>query len=192
MAFNRAQIQELPDLACVGIVKRIGDGKPSKTEGSPYHVMAIEVKAQGIGKDGTFYWLYQPDWFRSDFDPRSLGDGVLYSMYGKHFAHSKKPSILEALANCAQPSGFDKLAEQFQSIEAQGITDETVTELLREFLTGAEVGFISGQRKDEGELTEQYQINRFFVPDEDGIAAVEREAANARRKKPLKITWQEQ
>lgn len=188
MALKAGSVPSMPDLACVGLVKKVGEAYLS--EKGVYHVLPLEVKANYGGRDGMFFFLFQPRWFEQGFDPQDLlreeKAGKLYGVYRRQIADEARPSVLQAIMG----EEFDKLAEAFD--DAPEATPEVIEEILREFLTGREVGYIMTQRKDEdGALTEQYNIQRFFPLDEETIKAVVEQSQNPKRRTPLVVTWDE-
>jgi hypothetical protein len=193
MAFASTPIPELPDLACIGNIKKVGPVK--KSESSDYQVLPFEIKSQYAGRDARFHLVFLPEFFAPDFNPARHPDERQVKVYRMHIAPTvnsrgevTRTSTLMVLANSAEPSGFDKLSAAVDQME--DIDPKAIEQLLNEFLSGAEVGYILRQRKDEsGELTEQYEVDRFFVPDSQGLADIV-EASKGRRKRPLVLTFE--
>jgi hypothetical protein len=190
MALTAGVVPALPDLACTGLVAKVGEVKLS--EKGVYHVLPIEVKATSAGKDGTFFFLYEPRWFGSSFNPSVMleegKDGATkYSLYRRMVADSKKASTLQAILG----EDFDKAAAEFDEI---GEPDaKQVADVIRRHATGKDVGFVSYQRTDEdGELMEMYNIKYFFALNEESIKSITEQAANQKRRRgPLVVTWDE-
>lgn len=189
MALTAGVVPALPDLACLGMVKKVGDVKLS--EKGVYHVLPIEVSAKFSGKDGTFFFLFEPRWFASDFDPKVLlEEGSVgqtkYSLYRRMVADAKKPSTLAAILG----EDFDAAAAEFDQI---GDPDEKqVADVIRKHATGKDVGYVQYQRTDEdGELMEMYNIKYFFPATDEAMQAIAETATEKRKRGPLVVTWDE-
>jgi len=164
MAFKPGNVQKMPDLACIGLVKKVGD--VCKKDEGVYHYIPIEIEAKYGGRSGSFYFLFQPDWFGKAFDPAVLleksPDGKLYGTYRRMIAGDASP--------------------------------DQIISILREALTGRDVGYVCRQRKDKDEagnreLTEFYNIDRFFKLDEESLQAIIEASENESRRTPLVVTW---
>lgn len=193
MALKAAEVLQMPDLACLGVIAKVD--KVRLSEKGVYHVLPIEVKGQYGAKDATFFYIFQPEWFDPGFDPRSIaGEPKVYGVYKRYVADAARDSVLAAIANAGDEHGFDKLAAEFDVLPA--VDEHSVEQVLREHLTGKEVGYIMSQRVDKDEngnktLMEQYNINRFFNPTTEAIEDMQRQAANEKRRVPLVVTWDE-
>ncbi len=202
MSLKAGTIPDMPDLACMGIVKKVGEVRLSNK--GVYHVLPIEIEGKAGGRNGTYFFLFQPRWFGKTFDPAQLMDedeairletdpetgkkrtSALYTMYRRYVNDEKKASALKCLAgeNWNSMVGvFDGLAE---------VNEKVIEQVLREFLTGNEVVYVMTQRtEDDGSLTEQYNIQRFVPATVEGAKSVVKESENPRRRRPLVITWDE-
>jgi hypothetical protein len=204
MAFKAGSVDAKPDLACIGTVTKVGDAKLSKK--GVYSVIALELKGQRAAFNATAFFIYRPEWFRTDFDPKTeiedvtaeLEDGSvvtttraqLMRQYCQRIQDKKNTSELEALM-AGKPNGFAKLGEAFDGLTTEPTT-EGVGQILKEHLSGAEVGYVLTQRKDEdGELMEQYNVQKFFPATDDGIEGMLRSASSSKRTRPIVITWDE-
>jgi len=191
MAFKPGIVQKMPELACIGMVKAVGDAY--KKEGGTYHVLPIDIEGMYAGRTGKFFFLFEPCWFGKDFDPASLLErdpsGKLYGGYRRMVNDEKKTSALVGL--CGEV--FESVAKAFD--EAGEATAEQINQILREALTGREVGYICRQRVDKDEegkkeLTEFYQIDRFFdLSKEEEVQAVIEASENESRRTQLVVTW---
>jgi hypothetical protein len=184
MALQMGKVVRKPDLACVGIVKKVNDAYLS--EKGVYHVLPVEIEAKAGGQSNTFYFLFQPTWFERGFDLEALAeaDPKLYGSYRKFIADEKRPSILQCLVG----------EENFNNLEAlTKATPKDITALIRENALGNDVGYVCYQRTDEdGTLMDQYNINRFFPVTDAGVEAIINESQNDKRRRgPLVITWDE-
>lgn len=190
MALTAGVVPAMPDLACIGMVSKVGEVKLS--DKGVYHVLPIEIKAKFSGKDGTFFLIFEPRWFGGSFDPKDLlEEGKVgqtkYSFYRRLVADANKPSALQAILG----EDFDAAAAEFDSI---GDPDEKqVADVIRKYATGKDVGYVQYQRTDEdGELMEMYNIKYFFPADGDNMNSVIEQAGNEKRKRgPLVVTWDE-
>jgi hypothetical protein len=200
MALTAGEVQTKPDLAVVGMVKEVGAVALSKSEKAYYYVLPIYIDAK-FGQSGSthvFYYLFRPEWFADGFDPRSLLDGsadaqthfnfYLKNVYRKitnpqgERLNSAQPSVLQAILG----DKFTEFGDEF----APGMEpDETfVAAVIRKYITGLDVVYVLNQRKDQGELSEQYNVAS-FTDDPDGLV---RQSKNKNRKRgPLVITWDE-
>lgn len=199
MSLSKATVAERPDLACIGSVQKVGEVKQS--EGSKFHNFAIELKGHFGAPDSTYYFTFQPRWFSRGFDPTILAgeDKVLKAanakaglafLYAKNiaYANAKKPGALEVLLG----DNFAAVASAFDQMEPQEVTAETVVNILREVIVGAEAGYVLRQKKDEeGNLADQYQLYYFFPTAEGILNSFSEAAANPRRKTPMVVTWDE-
>lgn len=194
MALTAGVVPELPDLACIGMVSKVGDVKLS--EKGVYHVLPIEIKGKFSGKDGLYFLIFRPEWFGASFVPKSLLDmedqkqgQTQYSFYRRVVADASKPSVLQAILG----EDFEKAGAEFDAI-GNDPTAEQVADVIRRYAVGKDVGYVQYQRTDEeGELMEMYNIKYFFpANDEDAVKDVMKQADNQKRKRgPLVITWDE-
>ena len=199
MVFKAGAVPSMPDLACIGMIKKVGEVRLSNK--GVYHVLPIEIEGTRGGKNGTYFFLFQPRWFEPNFDPAVLlaedeairqevdefgkkKNSSLYTMYRRYIADEKNVSVLQALAG----DNWDAMAEAF---DRQSNSDpKTIEGILREYLTGNEVVYTMTQRtEDDGSLMDQYNISRFYPATEEGLKAVMESAKSSRRKRPLVITW---
>lgn len=190
MALKAGSVVAMPDLACIGLVKKVGDAYLSQKE--VYHVIAIEVEAKFGGRDGLFFVCFEPRWFGASFDPTILiteesHKPVKYGMYCRTVNGVAKPSVLVSVLG----EQFEAFGNEFNALEAPSAKD--VSDILRQYALGRDVGYILTQRKGEdGELMEQYNISRFFPLTDEGIKIISEQAKSAKRKTPLVITWDEE
>ncbi len=195
MALKAGTVQSMPDLACIGMVKSVGEAYLS--EKGVYHVLPVEVTAKFGGRDGLFFFLFQPRWFAGKFEPTDLlkedAKGTLYSMYRRYVAtevkRGDKKELSGALVALAGDE-FPKLAAEFDALDT--VSEKDVEEAIRRYVVGRDVGYIMTQRKDEdGSLMEQYNIQRFFPLTDTEIKYVTEQAENKKRRQPLVVTWDE-
>jgi hypothetical protein len=191
MALPTAKIQEMPDLICVGAISEVAAVK-EPAEGKTYHTITIDIEAGAGGRDSKYVLCFQPKWFDNSFDDAALQEmaetdaaaGNQYGpnwMYGRTVSHQSGRATLQVLAQCTEvgaaeedANGFSKLSAAFAAVNGT-MDGQTVQEILRDFLLGKEVGYVLKQRKDKQEdgskvLTDQYQVNSFFVPTDKGMA----------------------
>jgi len=190
MAFKPGNVQKMPDLACIGLVKKVGD--VCKKDEGVYHYIPIEIEAKYGGRSGSFYFLFQPDWFGKAFDPAVLleksPDGKLYGTYRRMINDQKRVAALVGLCG----DSFELVSKAFD--EAGDASPDQIISILREALTGRDVGYVCRQRKDKDEagnreLTEFYNIDRFFKLDEESLQAIIEASENESRRTPLVVTW---
>lgn len=202
------QVPEMPDLACIGYVKKVGEVKLS--EKGVFHVLSLEIEGRYSGKDGTFFFIFEPRWFEKSFDPKTLIEedeafneahaaeikaGVVKrsgknGIYRRYINDKTRPSVLQAICDGEDGSIFAEVAARFDALPA--VTPKDVENILREYLTGREVGYVMTQRTDDdGSLMDLYNIARFFPLTQSGLKAITEEANNPRRRKPLVVTWDE-
>lgn len=194
MALKAGSVPVMPDLAVLGLVKSVGEAYLSQKE--VYTVLPIELKGLHGGRGGVFFFLFQPSWFAKDFDPAFLleADPILYSNYRRNVADEKRPSVLQVLVG----DKFDEFAEKFDAFDIDPEPKE-IADLIREYILGNETGYIMEQRTDKNEdgtieLSEQYNIRRFFSGTEDEAKKLRVDVARRVKngKKPLVITWEEE
>ena len=187
MALKAGSVQPMPDLACIGLVKRVGEVYLS--EKGVYHVLPLEIEAKFGGRDGVFFYIFEPRWFGKNFDPETLlreeKKGTKYSMYRRSVNDEKRPSILACLVG----DKFPEVAAELDAIDE--VDEKHVEELIRKYATGNDVGYIMVQRKDEEKnLMEQYNIQRFFPLTDEELQKVT-EQAKGKRRQPLVVTLDE-
>ncbi len=191
MSLQAGKIPKMPDLACLGAVKDVGEAYLS--DKGVYYVLPIQIEGKFGARDATFFFLFQPKWFEKAFDPATLlkedRKGRLYGAYRRFVNDETRVSALSALAGDA----FESLVEAFDGL---GAVDETaVAEVLRQTLVGQDVGYILTQRYDitDGKKTptELYNIGRWFRLDEAGLKGIAEESNNPKRKKSLVVTWED-
>lgn len=193
MPFKAASVLPLPDLACQGYISKVGNAKLS--DKGVYHNIPIEVKGRYAGRDGVFFFIFEPRWFGANFDPEVLeneldekGRPMKHRFFMQNILgdeHSK-PSVLVSI-----------LGDDFEALSASLPEDESpdpqvIADLLREALQGREVVYVMKQRKDDGHLVDGYNIQSFYAPTDENIEYLEKQAANSKRKTPLVATWQEE
>ena len=189
MALTAGVVLAMPDIACIGMVSKVGDVKLSQS--GVYHVLPVEIKAKYSGKDGTTFVTFEPRWFARDFNPKTFQeegrDGFTKSgMYRRTVADEKKPAMLQVLLGenfAAAAAEFDEIGEP---------TAEEVADVIRRHALGNEVGYVSYQRVDEGELMEMYNIKYFFPLNDDSRQQVIDQSKDPKRRRgELVITWDE-
>jgi hypothetical protein len=188
MALTAGVVPAMPDQACIGLVKKVGDVYLSAK--GVYHVLPIEIEGKFSGRDGTFFFLFEPRWFHATFDPQVMlqegKDGqTKYSLYRRMVNDASKPSVLQAILG----DDFNAFAAEFDSL---GEPDEKqIADVIRRNASAKDVGYVLNQRTDEDkELMEQYNIKYFFpVTDEALASMVEQSENHKRRRGPLVITW---
>jgi hypothetical protein len=206
MAAPQAKIQEMPDLVCVGTITEVSEAK-APAEGKDYHTLTFDIEAAAGGRDTKYLLCFQPEWFDRKFDDKALEalaekdqannrDYGPYWMYGKTVNHQNGKTTLQTLAACkdafeSTEGSFDRLISKFSAVDGT-MDGPTVQDILRNFLLGLEVGYVLRQRSDKQEdgskvLTEQYQVNSFFVPDAKGMEYWTR----SKGRRPRIVTWNE-
>ncbi len=191
MSLAAGKIPKMPDLACLGVVKEVGDVYLS--EKGVYYVIPVQIEGKYGGRDATFFFLFQPKWFERNFDPATLlkedRKGKLYGAYRRFVNDESRVSALVALAG----KEFSALVEAFDGLEK--VDEKAVEEVLKQILPGQDVGYILTQRFDMAEgkrtPTEMYNIGRWFALDEAGLKAISVDANNPKRRKPLVMTWED-
>jgi hypothetical protein len=189
MALKAGVVQAMPDLACIGLVKKVGEVYLSTKE--VYHVLPVEIEAKFGGRDGLFFYLFQPSWFGAKFDPETLlkedKKGTRYGMYRRYVNDEKRPSVLACLVG----EEFDKLAAEFDALGE--VNEKHVEEIIRQYAVGRDVGYVMTQRTDPEtkELMEQYNIKSFFPLTDEELKRVTEQAGSEKRRKPLVVTWDE-
>ena len=200
MALTKAVVPDKPDLACIGVVTKVGEVKQS--EGSLFNSIPLEIKGRAGSPDSRYYFTFQPRWFQQGFDPRQLiqEDKELkdagrkagqYFLYCRNIAYANKnrPGSLEILLG----DNFDAFAGMLDNIKAEDVTPDLLEQSLREVLVGAECGYLLKQRTDEdGNPSENYGVDYLFRADESTLKAVESSAAGTRRKRPLMVMWNQE
>jgi len=199
MALAQAVVPEKPDLACIGVITKVGEVKQS--EGSKFHSIPLEIKGKSGSPDGRYYYTFQPRWFQAGFDPRVLiqedkeykeagQKAGQYFLYCRNiaYANARRPGALEALLG----EGFAEFASTFDSMKDDDVTPDVIEQALREVLVGAETGYILKQRTDEeGNPSENYSVDYLFKLDVEGLKGIEMSAASTKRKRPLIMMWNE-
>lgn len=188
MALAAAGVLELPDLACIGVVSKVGQAYLSKS--GAFYVVAITIDAKGAGRAGTFFLTFEPRWFGDGFNPKDLlsepEGSKLYGMYRRTVNNGTDRTTLAALLN----DRFDAFAAEFDGNPEP--TPSDIDAALRKHLVGQDVLYIMVQRTDDsGELMEQYNIKSFFAINDDNINYLMEQVENkgGKRKTPLVITW---
>jgi len=188
MALKAGSVQALPDLACVGLIKKVGD--PYLSEKGVYHVIAIEIEGKYAARDGVFFLVFEPRWFGARFDPDELtnerdakGRPIKHGMYRRTVADEQKPSVLQAILG----DEFEKFSNEFTEDDP---TAEDIGRIIRKHLNGRDVLYLMKQRLDEDKkLTEQYNIQAFYPLTEEQMEYLIEQSTNERRKTPLVVTW---
>lgn len=192
MALKAASVLALPDLACQGFIKKVGNVKLS--DKGVYHVLPIEVEGKYAARDGVFFFIFEPRWFGASFDPEVLKDEldsqgrpIKYRMYLSNINGEGRPSALVSLLHEDFEAFSDELTEEDP-------TPEGIADLLREVLTGREVLYIMKQSKDSetGALMDRYNIQSFYAPTTENVEYLQKQADNPKRKTPLVVTWEEE
>lgn len=191
MALKAGSVLPLPDLACMGHIAKVGDAKLG-TKGV-YHNVPVEVKGKFAGRDGVFFFIFEPRWFGASFDPDELkgefddkGRPMKYRLYMAYINGESRPSTLAAILG----DDFDKFAAE---LTTEDPTPQEIAEKLREFFVGREVMYVMKQRKDEdtGTLMDQYNIQSFYAATVENIKYLQEQANNPKRKTELVVTWDE-
>lgn len=193
MAFgDEGEAAKLPQIYCVGTVNKVSNLRDSKTPGSPYQVIDVEIEPlfAPAKRNYTFYFTFDPEWIRADVGPEVTES----RMYRKSIASKGQTGALQGLLN----GSYGELVEGV--LEAGSATSEELFDFLVENSTGQTVGFVLEQSQDSeevidedtGELVKQYyrtdkhQVGRFFRPAE--VAAIEKRVAKS--KGNSKIMWE--
>lgn len=144
-----------PRLACLGTIASVSEPKPSKTEGSPYTVLTIELANTGTGpKKSKFSLLFIPGWFSPDFNPDNFASSGEEFVYKKHIQDSKGVSALCGLLGSPDAvKVFDAGTAELPNYDA-----ETVGNFIRQALLDNDgiVGYELKQRATKTDQMEQY------------------------------------
>lgn len=197
MAFKAGSVKEQNDLACIGVIKEVGDtylsskANPDGT-GPQYQVTKLDIEGSHGGRSGQFYLVFELPWVQPGFDPDTL-DGVQNGMYRRTVNDEQRPSVFKMVLG---DENFTKLGEELDKLGT--VTQADFSDLFRQLAVGNEVGYEMEQRADEesGALLDSFQITRFFPLTEEGLAYEIKQSKNKNRKshrkpKTLTITWDE-
>lgn len=171
--------ERMPRLACLGTIASVAEPKPSKTEGSPYTVINIELANQGTGpKKSKFSLIFIPEWFHPDFNPDSIEDRGQKFVYEKFVQGAKGISALCALlgspdavkvfdAGTAQLADYD--ADTVGAFIRQAILDNegVVGYELKQRATKTGETFVdeNGKEKAKYHFEPYYDVDAFFFAD---------------------------
>jgi len=213
MALAQLEVEQLPTIACTGVVKKIHKPEPSKTEGSAYHVARIDFEAENgpVSQPSTFL-VYDPNWFASNFDAKVELAGVENKgkrfLYGKNIITpkgSRGQSVLEALSN----GSFEELAGIIDKELGGEYDPDKFQEILAQF-EGQEIGIVLKQQQEKtDELNEKgrnvyvrqerYGVDRLFTVTDDSIKSFEKSAKKAAERATkegkdvqFKVAWEEE
>jgi hypothetical protein len=191
--FEVAEAQKMPMLACVGYVEDVG--KAAETQSGVYANARVKIKGNsGVSRDITTNLLFRPEWFTPEFHPSQIDemtfDGMdetettrikkgMSMVYRKLFGTRDSLGELPALIGL---NGMTELAEKFQALGHTPEAEE-IGDILRETILAniVDVGYVLKQAREKTEdldengkniyvLREQYEIDRFFDPSEEGKA----------------------
>lgn len=181
MPFARPEANQMPELACLGQVGEVSE--PKLTGSGVYYWCGIRLVAQDAGRDRRAGWMYRPEWLAEDFDasglPAEKGNNLKF-IYEKHIAAPPKSlrlSVIEGLAGSAE--GFAELSTSLNDLQRNGGADPAdVKKTLEEYFGAHEptVGYILGQKKEDGQLVDDYEVTRYFWPTSESIARMVRRA----------------
>lgn len=175
--------EKKPKLACIGKPSIVQPGYVSRSE--MYIVQPISLEgSRGLSQDTTFYLLYRPEWLRRGFDPSTITDDGMRSVYRRHINAVNRLAALKALAGSEE--GFATLAEAL--LDLNEVTPEAVSAVLDTFFkeNEPEVGYILTQRYDALETdsgrkyvaTDFYQVGSWFYPTDEAISRLRKQAEN--------------
>lgn len=186
MALSAAGVLAQPDQACIGSVKSVS--APYLSKSGVYHVLPIEIEGKyAAPKTSKFYFIFEPRWFGSTFDPKELlAEGTegqkKYGMY-RRAINGGRNAILAAILG----DQFDNFAAEFDSLEEPSLDE--IGQIIRKYLVGVDTLYVMKQRVDEGELTEQYNITGFYPYTQEQLDYFVEQSQNENRKTPLVVTW---
>ena len=182
MAFGTpATTPTKPRLVCLGTVEKVGE--PKLTEKGVYFRLPIEIKGVGNGRDTRFGLLYAKHWLEPNFDPEKENDGTdagrkRQIVYYNNIANKTGKAALQVLAG----EKFDAMADH---IQANSHSPTDVAQAIAGAIVGQAVGYVLKQGKDEdGDLTDFYEVQRFFAATEENIARQAKKNA-----KDYVVTW---
>lgn len=193
--FDAPPIDVLPDIACIGIVEEVGDGKES--ESKDYFVQPIRIKGVAGSRNATVQFLYRPEWLTPSFRVASfeeLSEARRKSftfVYGKNVYSRSKTSNLSGLSG--SDDNFAALAELLKAIpEAERLNPMTVTTILRRFFREHEsekIGYVLTQKREKIESEDGgkpeyvrapgYEIGSWFRVDDEGLKRIAGRAARS-------------
>ena len=187
MALKAASVPVLPDLACIGMVEKVDAAYLSKN--GVYHVLPLKIKSKYAGRDGVFFYIFEPRWFGANFNASELlAEGAAgrtkYGMYCRNVNGEGRNAILTSTLG----DDFEAFAGEFEALEEPSHTE--VGEIVKKYLTGKDVVYVMKQRTDDdGKLTEQYNISGFYPYTQETLDYLVAQSENEKRKTPLVVTW---
>lgn len=181
MALQKAPVLAEPDKVCLGSILTVkpaylGSGK------NGYHVIPFEIAGKYAAPKATNYFWFAPEWFGASFDPASLDDGTVEGkkQYG---SYRKQINLLEAILG----DDFGEFAAEFDAFEEPTLAD--LDGIFRKYFTARDVLYLMKQRIEDGELTEQFNINNFYPYTEEEMQRLVTLATSGNRKVPMVVTW---
>lgn len=186
MALKAGSVLQLPDLACIGMVEKVDNAYLSQK--GVYHVLPLKIKGKYAGRDGVFFFIFEPRWFGASFEAHDLleegaAGRTKYGMYCRNVNGEGRNAILPSVIG----EEFESFANEFTNEDPSG---EEVGEIVRKYLTGKDVVYVMKQRTDDdGKLTEQYNIAGFYPYTQESLDYLIEQSKNEKRKTPLVVTW---
>lgn len=182
---SRPPVTTLPTKICIGTVNpSLEDAKLSQS--GAYYVQKLQLKGRNGSPDGYDILLFKPEWFSSQFDVQQYFDArdeaeQEYGQDSPEYKAANSPifvyennifgssfnSVLQGIAGSDEK--FDALWDALATDEPEADPAQ-ITATLREFLRENEtevVGYVLSQKKDNGVLTDRYEVKRYFRADDE-------------------------
>jgi len=161
--YQGAPIGKLPNLVCVGYVKEFGEVKTSQSD-SAYSVLPFELEGLKGSRGFKTQLLYYPHWFGTGFNPREEwpeGKGPGHFVYKSKISGGRsRTSWLQGLCGSDQNwLAFNANRHKLGANPTQEQVAAYVTGMIMKVFDCPQVFYIATQRKDDGELTDQYQVD---------------------------------
>jgi hypothetical protein len=190
--FKTPDVEALPRLACVGGIEKV-EGKTTAKGVYDMQVITLSPYESAPRNVTRVNFLYRPEWLDSNFDPNTLkeefeGDKML-AVYRMHIASKTATTTLQGIAGTEE--GFGQLS--YALITAEDKSIEGVQAVISNYLneTQPTVGYYLQQRRrktdevDENgkaiyELEGGYEVGSFFLPTEDNMKRLDKQAASGR------------
>lgn len=165
-----------PITSNLGYIIDVGDTYKSENSPYGYYVTPLTIHGLGGGKEHRVWWVFQPEWLSTDFDPNELSgqQGKPDEVYRNNIADSESLSILQAVSGpkynelCAQLMDID------QSLEYENYCTQ-VSGVLSDFFNNNQIifGYVLTQQKekvgDEWKLSKYMKVQRYFEASEENL-----------------------
>src|SRR5690349_8695608 len=192
LGFASPTVEKLPQIACVGTVSSVEEGKVSQK--GTYVVQRVVVGGKGANKTSSVNLLYRPEWFTPGFNPDTIkeldnADSVMF-VYTRNIVPPPGDANLSVLQGLAgSDERFAALSGKLLSLNA-GTTEELISSIestLRTFLVvegkDTPIGYKLAQAKeDTGNVDEHgkkikilkasYELDSFFYPTEKKLKSL--------------------